>query len=197
VAPPTCADLARSRKTLSVTPERLREVVDAAVDALRRVTDGDWSKPAGSLEWSCHKTADHIVDCVFSYTLQLAARVPDRFLPFGELHALPEATPRDLTVGIAAVGAMLAAVASVDPQATASDGVMDLSGGDWCARGAFEIAVHTHDVLVGQHSTFRLDTSLCRAITESPGLWMFDRARARGSNEPWSALLLGAGRHVS
>jgi hypothetical protein len=177
-----------------VSPEQLREAVAAAVDALRAVEDGDWSEPAGSLEWSCHQTVDHIVDCVFSYALQAAARAPGPFLPFTELHALPEARPSDLVTGVAAVGEMLAAVAGHMADATASDGLMDLSGGDWCARGAYEIVLHTHDVLVGQGSVFEFDASLAEAITASRTLWMFDRARAGDVADPWQALLLGSGR---
>jgi hypothetical protein len=41
----------------------------------------------GTLEWSCFKTADHTVDCVFSYAFFLASRRTDRYPPFGELHA--------------------------------------------------------------------------------------------------------------
>lgn len=178
-----------------MTPHELRNVVDASVDALTTAESGDWSKPAGSLEWTCRDTADHLVDCVFSYAFQLAARAQSGFLPFGELHALPGAEPRDLVKAIAAVGSMLAAVALETAEGvTASDGVMALDAADWCARGAYEIALHSYDVLAGQCTPFELDASLSRAITASPALWMFDRSMAAGAADPWSALLRGSGR---
>ena len=51
-------------------------------ESLARVVDKDWSLPAGTLEWTCLQTVDHMVDCVFSYSMQLAARAQGGFLPF-------------------------------------------------------------------------------------------------------------------
>ena len=69
--------------------------------------DRDWSVPAGTLEWSCFTTADHTVDCVFSYALFLASRRQDTYPNFTELHALPGASPADLLYGLRAVCTML------------------------------------------------------------------------------------------
>jgi hypothetical protein len=82
--------------------------------------DRDWSQRAGTLTWDCRETADHIVDVVFSYTLQLAAEAQERYLSFGELHALPEARPLDLVDAIAGVGRMFVAMlATASPGARA------------------------------------------------------------------------------
>jgi hypothetical protein len=114
-------------------PDPMTEVVDAAfspedfamltrlvLDAWRSGVDGDWSVPAGTLEWSCWRTADHTVDCVFSYAFFLASQRQDTYPPFGELHALPDATPADILDGLQATTTMLSAViATTDPEARA------------------------------------------------------------------------------
>jgi hypothetical protein len=75
-----------------MTDEDFATVLDLAVASLREVTNADWSTRAGTLDWSCWQTIDHIIDCVFSDTMQVAAAAEAGFLPFGELHALPAAT---------------------------------------------------------------------------------------------------------
>src|SRR5260370_42236136 len=86
------------------------------LDAWRSGLDRDWSVPARTLDWSCWQTADHTVDCVFSYALFLASRRQDAYPPFGELRALAAATPADLVNGLQAVTTMVCAgIVAVDP----------------------------------------------------------------------------------
>jgi hypothetical protein len=181
-----------------VTPDELAELLQWVLGALDEAVEGDWSKPAGTLEWTCFQTIDHVIDCVFSYSMQVAARAPSGFLPFSELHALPSATPRDLISGLRAVGAMFLAVVRESPADTlASDGVVELDLWGWCSRAAYEIALHGHDVLSGLGSNAQLPVEICRSIVDDESLWMFDRDRARGAPDPVTALLLGAGRAVA
>lgn len=166
-----------------------------AVGALRRAVDHDWSTRAGTLEWTCWETIDHTIDCVFSYAMQVAARAQAGFLPFAQLHAEAEATNTDLVDGLAAVARMLHdLVVGAPPETTASDGVVRLGLTDWCARGAYEVVLHTHDVLSGLAVAWQLPGELCEPIMSSPVLWMFDRTKPDGDADPWSRLLVGAGR---
>ncbi len=80
--------------------------------------DHDWSMPAGTLEWSCWTTADHTIDCVFSYAFFLASRKQDGYPPFGELHALEGATAADLVTGMRAAAELLSAVIRSAPADT-------------------------------------------------------------------------------
>ena len=57
----------------------------------------DWSVPAGNMEWSCLKTADHAVDCVYAPAFFLASRRVDDYPDVGF----------DLTIGKAATPARL------------------------------------------------------------------------------------------
>ena len=43
----------------------------------------DWSVNAGTFEWSCLKTADHAVDCVYSPAFFLASRKVDGYPEVG------------------------------------------------------------------------------------------------------------------
>jgi hypothetical protein len=164
---------------------------------LAQVVDRDWSVRAGTLDWNCSQTADHMVDCVFSYAMQLAARASSGFLPFHELHALPEATPLDLVQGLRAVAEIFVAVLRCVPEdAVSSDGVLELEVNDWAKRGGYEVLLHTHDVLTGLSAVFVPPAEMCAWILGSQALWMLDRTRAEMGDDPWAALLLGSGRSV-
>jgi len=178
-----------------MTDTEFAELLDLSSTALEAVVDDDWSEKAGTLDWSCWQTVDHMVDCIFSYAFQLAARARNGFLPFDELHAQPSAGPAELLAGVRAVGTLfLAVVRDSPPDATAADGVLTLSLEDWCARAAYELVLHTHDVLIGLGSTLSPPEELCQSIVASQSLWMFDGARASGASDAWSALLAGSGR---
>lgn len=178
-----------------VTRDEFAQVLVASQATLSEVAEQDWSVAAGTLEWSCRQTVDHMIDCVFSYAMQVAARAPSGFLPFGELHATADASNRDLITGLRAVGQLFQDVVTNAPSGTtASDGVLSLDVGDWCARAAYELAVHTHDIASGAGLSWELQGDLSTSITASPGLWMFDRAAAAAGTDPWTTLLRGSGR---
>jgi hypothetical protein len=83
---------AQWRQDCSMTSDEFAVLADLSIDALNDVADADWTTRAGVLEWNCWQTADHMVDCVFSYAMQIGARAQSGYLPFEELHAKPEAT---------------------------------------------------------------------------------------------------------
>ena len=58
---------------------------------------GDWSVPAGAMEWSCLRTAENAVDCVNAPAFFLASRRVDDYPDVGF----------DLTIGKAATPARL------------------------------------------------------------------------------------------
>ena len=170
-------------------------VTELAVTGLTSVVDGDWSVPAGTLDWDCWHTLDHLVDCVFSYTLQLAGRAHDGWLALQELHAVPGATPLQLIEAFGAVSeAFVAVVRAAPADVTASDGIHELDIPDWVARATFEVLLHAHDVLTGLDGRFEPALELCAATLASPALWAIDRARAANAVDAWDALLVASGR---
>jgi hypothetical protein len=175
--------------------DELRDVSDSALRALEGVSHRDWSRPAFGLEWSCWQTVDHVIDCLFSYAFQVAARAPSGFLPFNELHAQPGATPDDLLLGLRGILTALQAVLDAAPRGTtASDGVFALAPPDWRARSAHELALHVYDVVSAFDVDFSLSDALSRSLIECDTLWMLDHELARAATDPWSGLLAGSGR---
>jgi hypothetical protein len=181
--------------TVTLPETRFRAVRDIVLETLDRRVTLDWSVPAGSLEWSCWQTVDHMIDCVFSYAFQLGSRAQSGFLPFQELHAMPEAGTNELVIGLRGITELFSGLlASVPRDAEASDGVFMLDVGDWAARAAYEMLLHTHDVAVGLGGRFDPPPSMCAWVIASPKLWMFDRGIATAIANPWEALLVGSGR---
>ena len=181
---------------MHVGPDEFAELLGEVVPLLNDVGAEDWSKPAGNgLEWTCWQTVDHTIDVLFSYSLQLASQTRSGFLPFSELRAQPNASAFDLIAGLEGVGTMFLAVARTAPtDAVASDGVRLLSSFDWCARAAYELVLHTYDVLSGLGVDWEPPADLCRSIVSTESLWMLDRDVAGAAPDPWTALLLGSGR---
>lgn len=169
-----------------MTSDEFAALADLSLDALREVVDADWTTAtAGVLEWSCWRTMDHLVDSLFSYALQIGARASSAFLPFEELHAKPEATPEDLVAGVRSVSALLIAIVRDSPETTtASDGFLELSLSDWCARAAYEMVLHTHDVVSGLGRVFEPPLELREKIIASDALWMLDRKQANEASDP-------------
>ncbi|MDQ1535513.1 MAG: hypothetical protein QOF28_3274 [Actinomycetota bacterium] len=165
------------------------------IDLWGSAVDRDWSVPAGTLEWSCFTTADHTVDCVFSYALFLASRRQDIYPNFTELHALPGARPADLVHGLRAVCTMLTAVVTLaEPGARA----IIWSGHtapapDFAARGGLELILHAHDVCTGLRVPFDPPRNLCRRLRDHTRDWPVGPTLATTA-DPWSDLLERSGR---
>jgi hypothetical protein len=182
-------------ETFSV--DDFRQLSALVLDAWQSGIDRDWSVPAGTLEWSCLKTADHTVDCVFSYALFLASRRQDGYPPFGELHALEGATPADIVNGLDAVTTMLWAVivtADSDTRAVIGQRPVETGGpNDFAARGALEMVLHAHDVCSGLGIPFDPPQDICRRLRDhtvaSP-----HEAPTEPTADAWADLLRRSGR---
>jgi hypothetical protein len=166
--------------------------------AWRSGVDRDWSVPAGTLEWSCWKTADHTVDCVFSYAFFLASRRQDSYPPFGELHALPSAAPTDIVDGLQASATMLSAViAASEPEARAVIGLWPHAQTgtprDFAARGALEMILHAHDVCAGLDIAFDPPDDVCARLRDYVCEWP-GQAALPATDAPWPDLLERSGR---
>jgi hypothetical protein len=182
----------------SFTVDDFEQLSALVLDAWESGIDRDWSTPAGTLEWSCFTTADHTVDCVFSYALFLASRCQDAYPNFGELHALPGATPRDLLDGLRAVTTMLSAVIrAADPDVRAviwySPEAETAPPHDFAARGALEMILHAHDVCTGLGVPFDPPVDVCARLLEHTADWPFQPPVA-DTSDPWAALLERSGR---
>jgi hypothetical protein len=175
-----------------------RELSRYVIDRWTAGIDLDWNVQAGTLEWTCIYTADHVVDCVFSYAFFLASAKLDGYPRFGELHALADAGPSDMIDGLRATTTMLAAVvAAAEPDAVATiwySPLPELRGAaDFAARGALEMILHAHDVCTGLGVVFEPPADLCRRLFDHTSDWPMHPAMPPAA-DAWSALLERSGR---
>jgi hypothetical protein len=171
---------------------------ELVLDAWRCGLDRDWSLPAGTLEWTCLRTAEHTVDAVFSYALFLASRKLDGYPNFGELHALPGATAVDMVDGLRAVTTLLwSTVVTAPPDARATiwrrRGPESGTPNDFAARGAHEMLLHAHDVCTGLGIAFRPPEAVCVRLRDHTRDWPLGGTQ-RVTDDAWSDLLERSGR---
>ena len=173
------------------------EVAALSIEAWSSVPDTEWASPAGTLEWSRFETADHTIDCVFSYAFFFASRAQEGYPPFGDVHALDGATPTDLVAGLRAMTNLLSAVitvASSDTRAIIWRRPEPTLGSpsDFAARGAHELALHTYDICAGTDVAFDPPRGVCQRLVDHTAEWPYgDLAR---TEDPWSDLLARSGR---
>ncbi|MGD3108879.1 hypothetical protein [Streptomyces sp. YGL11-2] len=186
-----------------VTADDLDLAVRLSVALLRTAPATAWEgAPAGSLEWDCWETVEHLSDDLFAYAVQLGPRTPpltgnvpyvwERRRPGGPanaVHADRAAGPAGLLQTLEASGALLVAmVRTTPPQVRAYHpfGVSDPEG--FAAMGAVETLVHTHDLAEGLGLDWSPPAEVCaRVLTR-----LFPDAPAEA--EPWPALLWATGR---
>ena len=65
---------------MTVTADDLDSVISCVMSGLLPITDRDWSVRAGTLEWDCWHTAEHIGDSLMSYAWQLAVQPTGRYV---------------------------------------------------------------------------------------------------------------------
>jgi hypothetical protein len=183
---------------VTFTVDDLDAVGALAIDAWGGAVEGDWSVPAGTLEWTCLATAEHTVDCVFSYALNLASRKTDGYPAFDLLRPLPDAGPADLVDGLRAVVGMLAATIRVAPpevRAPLFGRPLRLTGpAPFAPRGGLELALHAHDVCSGLGVPFAPPADVCARLLASTDGWPGAVPGWSPTGDPWTDLLLRSGR---
>lgn len=173
------------------------EVAALSIGVWSAVPDDDWASPAATLEWSRFETADHTIDCVFSYAFFLASRSQDAYPPFGEVHALDGATRRDLVDGLRAMTNLLTAAVTTAPPETRSiiwrrPKPTTGAPNDFAARGAHELALHTYDICAGTDVAFNPPRDLCQRLVDHTVDWPYGTLQR--TDDPWSDLLARSGR---
>ncbi|MFJ9677616.1 VOC family protein [Streptomyces sp. NPDC101194] len=187
---------------LPVTADDVTTAVRLAVDALRESPVDDWHVPAGSLEWNCWETAEHLSDDLFSYATQLGPRRPsqDTYVPYhwaatreggpsNAIFADRSAGPAGLLQTLEASGALLAAMvrtASPEVRSYHSYGVSDPEG--FAAMGIVETLVHTQDLAASLDIAWAPPTGLCDRVLAR----LFPDAPKDADR--WAVLLWATGR---
>jgi hypothetical protein len=185
-----------------VTAADVEHAVRLAVIALRGADTQDWSAKAGSLEWDCWETVEHLADDLFSYAVQLGPEKPplDTDVPFAWSRKKPggpaNAIFADRDAGWAgllqvleASGALLTAIVRTTPPTVRSHhtfGAADPEG--FAAMGIVETLVHTHDIAVGLGISWTPPVELCDRVLAR----LFPDAPT--DTDRWSTLLWATGR---
>ena len=191
---PTSAD--------AVSADDLELAVRLAVSALRTAPPDAWDAAAGSLDWTCWETVEHLSDDLFAYAAQLGPKTPplDGEVPFvwesrrpsgpaNVIHADRKAGPDGLLHVLDACGGLLAAmVRTVSPDVRAHHvfGASDAEG--FAAMGIVETLVHTHDLTQGLGLPWDPPAGLCSRVL---GRLFPD---APHDTAPWPTLLWATGR---
>jgi hypothetical protein len=184
-----------------VTAADVTLAVRLAVAAFGSAPAQAWGNPAGSLEWDCWETVEHITDDLFAYATQLTPATPEGgYVPIAmtstrpggaesAIHVDREKGPASLLQALEACGALLVAMVT-----TASDGTRawhpygtsDPEG--FAAMGVVETLIHGHDVAHGLGVLWEPPADLCTRVLNR----LFPDAPADAL--PWAALLWAAGR---
>jgi hypothetical protein len=161
----------------------------------------DWSVPAGTLDWSCTKTADHAVDTVLAPAFFLASRKLDGYPPGKPFTLGANPNPGELIEGLHTATRILAAVVTVaepdaraviwyrpEPEVRPRD--------DFVPRAGLELILHGHDVCAGLAVPYEPPTDLCDRLREHTRDWpMWERwSELPRTDDPWGDLLAASGR---
>jgi len=124
---------------------------------VRASTSAALDAPAGDVEWSCWRTAEHVGDDMLAYALQLASGASEDYLPLlaadgGDdiVRVDPAAGPEGLAESVEGLAVLLASqVRTSAPAARAfhPHGTSDACG--FAAMGVVELLVHGYDVARG------------------------------------------------
>jgi hypothetical protein len=166
-------------------------------------SDRDWSAQAGTVEWSCLRTADHAVDCVYAPAFFLASRRRDDYPDVGsDLTMGDGAEPARLAESLLIAARLLAGVVNdADPSVRAVifrfPEVLIAPPADFAPRGAIELILHAHDVCTGLGLGFEPDAELCRRLREHTRPWPMWTVAWHGlacTEDAWGDLLHASGR---
>ncbi|WP_454043374.1 hypothetical protein [Cellulosimicrobium sp. Marseille-Q8652] len=158
-------DGAHGRAGSRVTGADVRTAAAWLARALERHDAAALDAQAGPVRWSCWTTAEHVVDDLVAYALQLAALPRLAYVPLvgprGEdeiVHVDRETGTAGLTEALLGGAELLATLVESRPDGVRAYhpyGLSDPEG--FAAMGVVEVLVHGHDVLLGltgEHAPF-------------------------------------------
>ena len=184
-----------------VTATDVTLAIRLTVEAFGRAPAGAWGNRAGSLEWDCWETVEHIADSLFAYATQLTPATPEGgYVPIAmtsarpggaesAIHVAREQGPVSLLQAVEACGALLVAMVTTVPSSTRAwhpHGTSDPEG--FAAMGVAEVLVHGHDVAQGLGVPWEPPAGLCARVLNR----LFPGAPADAL--PWAVLLWATGR---
>jgi hypothetical protein len=182
-----------------VTADDVDLSVRLSIEAMTGAPD-NWDAPAGTLEWTCWETVEHVADDLFFYATQIGIASPG-VVPFGygpqrdggpdlTITAKREAGPDGLLQVFEACGALLTSIVrTAPPQASAHHIFGDCDPEGFAAMGVVEVLVHLYDIAAGLGVPWQPPADLCERVLVRlfPDVTLAD--------DRWHTLLWATGRH--
>lgn len=194
--------MSRSPVTADDTQLAVRLAVQTLSQAANREV-AEWDVKAGSLDWTCWETAEHLADDLFAYAARMGPASPplNGRVPFANDPRRPgapdntiyvdrEQGPAGLVQAVDACGGLLIAMlrtVSPDVRAFHIFGVADPEG--FAAMGVTETLVHAYDLAQGLGLAWDPPAGLCAQVLAR----LFPDVPAHAA-DPWSVLLWATGR---
>jgi hypothetical protein len=176
---------------MTVTASDLESAISCMMSGLLPVTDRDWSVPAGTLEWDCWHTGEHIGDCLMSYAWQLAVQPTTRYVR-AVATVEKDASPAEVLEFAVTGGRVLASMVRTSPahvRAFHPAGMADPEG--FAALGCNETLLHGNDIAQGFGLRLKPPHDVCRRVLSR----IYPQALAELADaDPWTALLWAGGR---
>ncbi len=176
-----------------VTADDLDAVVTCVVEGLRPRVDLDWSVPAGTLEWSCRDTTEHVGQALLHWSAQLAVRARTRYVRWVSKSpdVAPPAGVLEFLEGAGRILALVVRATPPDARAFHPHGRPDPEG--YAGMGCIEASMHGYDIATGLGLELEPPPDVCERVLAR----MFPHyAPQLGTVEidPWTALRWSAGR---
>ncbi|MEQ4208935.1 hypothetical protein ABN028_21695 [Actinopolymorpha sp. B17G11] len=178
---------------MRVTADDLDAVITCVDDSLRPAVDRNWTVRAGTLDWTCWSTAEHLGQCLAHYASQLAIRARTRYVRWAA-GAMNDAPPDGVLDFVTATGRILAMVVRASPPQVRTYhpyGMADPAAS--AGGGCVEALVHAHDIATGLGVDFAPPPDVCGRVVAR----MFPHHESRLAQadvDPWTALRWLTGR---
>jgi hypothetical protein len=170
-----------------IVPNLLVDVAHHCLSMFEPYAEADWSRRAGTIEWSCRSTLEHLG--LLAYSQQLALRA-EAFTPVAltiRSGASIEALMWTVEVGAHTL-AEVAKAAPTHARGFHPAGLSDAEG--FVAMAIDELLIHTYDIATGLEIAFVPDpTAVLHVLNRLFPWWPRDAA-------PWDALLWANGRQA-
>jgi hypothetical protein len=179
------------------TADDFAQVGALALATWQTGVDRDWSVPAGTLEWSCRKTAEHVIDSALAPAFFLASRRLDAYPLFKVTEIHPSATIPDLIDCLrAVVNVVWCVVVATDPDARAiirRRPVPETApAAAFAPRCGLELILHNFDIACGLGVAFDPPRDLCALLYAAT--FDYPREEITRTDDSWSDLLARCGR---
>jgi hypothetical protein len=175
-----------------VNADDLETATACVTTALEPATGQDWpATAAGSLDWDCWHTAEHVGDCLLSYAAQLVAQPAGRYVRFLATADAQASAAEVLEFAMTGGSILAATVRTAAPQVRAyhPTGLADPAG--FAGMGCIEMLLHGQDMAAGLGLSLDPPRELCDRVLAR----MFPAAHAQaGGDDPWRVLQWATGR---